>query len=73
MTRISYRNLHFPSSIAQKAVWMYVHFNLNLRDVEELLAERGIKVSYETIRRWVARFGPLMAKRMRQTRSAPHP
>tara|TARA_R100000789_G_scaffold75321_1_gene70928 strand:+ start:92 stop:481 length:390 start_codon:yes stop_codon:yes gene_type:complete len=44
-----------------------------LRDVEELLAERGIEVSYETIRRWVALFGPPMAKRMRQTQSAPHP
>ena len=51
MTQISYRDLHFPSSIVQKAVWMYVRFNLSLRDVEELLAERGIKVSYETIRK----------------------
>lgn len=73
MPQISYHNLDFPSSIVQKAVWVYVRFNLSLRDVEELLAERGIKVSCETIRRWVARFGPLMAKRMRQTRSAPHP
>lgn len=73
MAQTNYRNLDFPSSIVQKAVWMYVRFNLSLRDVEELLAELGIKVSYETIRRWVARFGPLMAKRMRQTRSAPHP
>lgn len=40
--------------------------------MEELLAERGVEVSYETIRRWVARFGPRMAKRMRRTRSAPH-
>ena len=54
MIQISYRNLHFQPSIVQQAVWMYVRFNLSLRDVEELLAERGIEVSYETIRRWVA-------------------
>jgi len=45
MTQISYRNLHFPSLIVQQAVWMYVRSNLSLRDVEELLAERGIEVS----------------------------
>ena len=50
MTQISYRNLHFPPSIVQRAVCMYVRFNLSLRDVEELLAEHGIEVSYETIR-----------------------
>ncbi len=73
MTQISYRNLHFPSSIVQQAVWMYVRFNLSLRDVEELLAERGIEVSYETIRRWVDRFGSQVAKRLRRSRGAPHP
>ena len=73
MTQISYRNLHFPPSIVQRAVWMYVRFNLSLRDVEELLAERGIEVSYETIRRWVDRFGPQVAKRLRRSRGGPHP
>jgi len=52
---------------------MYVRFNLSLRDVEELLAERGVEVLYETIRRWVARFGPQIAKRIRRTRTTPHP
>ena len=52
---------------------MYVRFNLSLRDVEEFVTELGIEVSYEAIRRWVARFGPPMAKRMRQTRSTLHP
>ena len=56
MNTISYRNLHFPSSIIQYAIWLYARFNLSLRDGEELLAERGIEVSYETIRRWVIRF-----------------
>jgi putative transposase len=73
MTQISYRNLHFPPSIVKQAVWMYVRFNLSLRDVEELLAERVVEVAYETIRRWVARFGPQMAKRMRRTRNTPPP
>ncbi len=48
MNAISYRNLHFPSSIIQRAVWLYARFNLSLRDVEELMAERGVEVSYET-------------------------
>lgn len=73
MTQITYRNLHFPPSIVQQAVWMYARFNLSLRDVEELLAERGVEVSYETIRRWVDRFGPQVAKRLRQFRGARHP
>ncbi|MBV1887189.1 MAG: hypothetical protein KUG61_08905, partial [Parvibaculaceae bacterium] len=60
MTRISYRNPHFQPSIVQQAVWMYGRFNFSLRDVEDLLAERGVKVSYETIRRWVVRFGPCL-------------
>jgi transposase-like protein len=59
---ISYRNLHFPSSIIQRAVWLYARFNLSLRDVEELMAERGVEVSYETIRRWLKRFGPAIAR-----------
>jgi len=73
MTQISYRNLHFPPSIVQQSVWLYVRFNLSLREVEELLAERGVEVSYETIRRWVAHFGPQIAKRLRRLRGAPHP
>jgi len=73
MTQISYRNLHFPPSFVRQAVWLYVRFNLSLREVGELLAERDVDVSYETNHRWVARFGPQMAKRMRQTRGTPHP
>ena len=55
MNTISYRNLHFPASIVQHAVWLYTRFNLSLRDAEALMAERGIEVSYETVRRWMAR------------------
>ena len=73
MNTISYRNLHFPSSIIQHAVWLYARFNLSLRDVEELMAERSVEVSYETIRRWVKRFGPQIARRLRSGRPRAHP
>ena len=49
MTQISYRGLRFPPSIVQRAVWMYVRFNLSLRDVEDPLAEHGIELFCETI------------------------
>jgi len=58
---ISYRYRHFPAPIIRHAVRLYCRFTLSLRDVEDLLAERGGEVSYETIRRWVARFGPEIA------------
>ncbi len=72
MTAISYRYCHFPPVIVQRAVWLYARFTLSFRDVEELLAERGIQVSYESIRRWVARFGPQIAHRLRHHRPRPH-
>jgi transposase-like protein len=52
MQKISYHRHRFPSEIIQHAVWLYFRFPLSYRDVEDLLAERGIEVSYETIRRW---------------------
>jgi transposase-like protein len=57
MNAISYRNLHFPPSIIQYAVWQYARFNPSLRDVEEHTAERSVEVSYEAIRRWIKRVG----------------
>ena len=71
MTRAPYRGFRFPKPIIQHAVWLYARFALSLRDVEDLLAERGITVSYETIRVWVARFGPLIARRLRRQRGRP--
>ena len=56
-----YRGLHFPAEVISHALWLYARFALSYRDVEELLAERGIQVSYETIRRWVGRFGEQFA------------
>ncbi len=72
MAPISYRYCHFPPSIIQHAVWLYARFSLSFRDVEDLLAERGIEVSYETVRRWVAKFGPQIARRLRAGRPRPH-
>jgi hypothetical protein len=57
--------------IIRHAVWLYLRFTLSFRDVEDLLAERGLDVSYETIRRWVLKFGPLFAKELRRRRHRP--
>ena len=61
-----YKRHRFPPEIIQHAVWLYHRFNLSTRDVEDLLAERGISVSYETIRNWCQKFGPKYAKRLRR-------
>jgi transposase-like protein len=52
-------------------VWIYLRFTLSYRDVEGLLAERGLDVSYETVRSWVLKFGPVIARRLRQRRPRP--
>ena len=57
MTPICYARHRFPPDVIRHAVWLYLRFTLSYRDVEELLAERGVDVSYETIRRWVLKFG----------------
>ncbi|TYB80806.1 IS6 family transposase, partial [Oceaniovalibus sp. ACAM 378] len=61
----------FPRSVIGYTVWAYHRFALSLRDVEDLLAERGITVSYETIRDWVNRFGSQFAAKIRRDRPAP--
>jgi transposase-like protein len=57
MTTISFARHQFPHDIIRHAVWLYLRFTLSFREVEELLAERGLDVSYETVRRWVLKFG----------------
>ena len=57
----------------QHAVWLYFRFTLSLRDVEEMLAQRGIDVSYETIRAWTVKFGPKIAANLRRRRLPPSP
>src|SRR5450432_218616 len=71
MQKISYDGYRFPPVIIQQAIWLYLRFTLSLRDVEDLLAERGIAVSYETIRRWVNHFGPMIAADLRKRRPKP--
>src|SRR6202521_1638148 len=61
----------FPAEIISHAVWLYHVFSLSLRDVELLLAERGIVVSYETVRRWCQKFGESFANRLRRRRPRP--
>ena len=62
----SYKRHRFPPQIIAHAVWLYYRFPLSLRHVEEMLLERGIAVSYETIRRWGKKFGPDYARRLRR-------
>src|SRR6202035_4620027 len=71
MDQLSYRRHRFPPPIIQHAIWLYLRFTLSYRDVEELLAERGLEVSYETARRWVLKFGPGFARRLRRSRPRP--
>ena len=71
MDQLSYRRHRFPPPIIQHAIWLYLRFTLSYRDVEELLAERGLEVSYETVRRWVLKFGPGFARRLRRSRPRP--
>jgi transposase-like protein len=69
---ISYNGCRFPPEIVQQAIWLYVRFTLSFRDVEDLLAESGIMVSYEAVRRWVNHFGPQIAADLSRRRSKPH-
>ena len=56
---ISFARHQFPPAIIRHAVWLYVRFTLSYHDFEDLLAERGLDVSYETVRPWVLKFGPI--------------
>src|SRR5919202_2306225 len=71
MPPLSYARHQFPAALIQHAVWLYLRFTLSYRDVEDLLAERGIEVSYETVRRWVGKFGPAFAQRLRRSQPKP--
>src|SRR5688500_6200886 len=73
MGKISFKRHRFPPDVILYAVWLYFRFTLSLRDIEELLASRGIEVSYETIRCWTIKFGPQIAKRLKARRSPPSP
>ena len=64
----SYRGYRFPPEIISHTVWLYHRFGLSLRDVEDLLAERGVTVTYEAIRQWCLTFGLDYARRLRRRR-----
>ncbi|MEP1230086.1 MAG: IS6 family transposase, partial [Litorimonas sp.] len=68
-----YSRYRFHPDIIRRAIWMYFRFNVSFRDVEELMAERGVDVSYETIRRWVDKAGTVYAKRIKSRAEAPSP
>jgi putative transposase len=72
MCPISYARHQFPPTVIRHAVWLYHRFTLSYLDVEELLAERGIDVSYESVRRWVLKFGPQFAAGLARRRPRPH-
>ena len=57
---ISFARHQFPPAVIRHAVWLYVRFTLSYRDIEDLLAERGLDISYETVRRWVLKLGGIV-------------
>jgi len=63
---LSYQRHRFPSEIISHAIWLYHRFCLSFREVEELLAERGITVTYETVRQWCQKFGPAYAQTLKK-------
>jgi putative transposase len=66
-----YKGFRFPAEIISHAVWLYFRFNLSYRDVEELLAERGVLVTYESVRQWCLKFGQTYANTLRRRRARP--
>ncbi len=66
MKPFSFKRHRFPADVIRHAAWLYFRFTLSLRAVEEMWAERGIEVSYETIRCWTVKFGPQFARRLKR-------
>jgi putative transposase len=64
-TALSYRGYRFPREIIAHCVWLYFRFNLSFRDIQEMMLERGVEVSYAAIRLWCLRFGAEYARRLR--------
>ena len=71
MRKISYDGYRFPQEIIQQAIWLYLRFTLSFRDVKDLLAERGVMVSCESVRCWVNNFGPTIAADLRRRVAKP--
>ncbi len=68
---LPYKGFRYPQEVISHAVWLYFRFSLSYRDVEDLLAERGILVAYETIHQWPRKFGQSFANRLRRRRARP--
>jgi putative transposase len=68
---VSYRGYRFPPEVISHCVWLYHRFTLSLRDVQELMLERGVEVTYETVRQWSVTFGPDYAAALRKRRPQP--
>ena len=73
MNPLCFKRHRFPADVIKYAVWAYFRFTMSFRDVEDLLAERGVLVSNESIRCWTLKFGPVIARNLRRTRPAPTP
>jgi transposase-like protein len=71
MQAVSYKRHRFPPDVIRQAVWLYFRFTLSFRDVEEMLAQRGIEASYETVRCWTLKFGQVIAQNLRRSRPKP--
>ena len=71
MSKLSFKRYRHKADVIRQGVWLYFRFSLSLRDVEDILAERGVDVSYEAIRMWVRKFGPQIARNLKRLRPAP--
>jgi putative transposase len=69
MRNLSFKRHRFPAEVITSSIWLYARFTLSLRDVEEMFAERGLDVSYETVRRWFLKFGPVIAANLKRALS----
>ncbi len=72
MDTISFKRHRFPPEIIRRAIWLYARFTMSYRDVEDLLAERGLDISYESVRRWFLKLGAPIARNLRPTRPIPN-
>jgi len=66
----SYKRYRYPSQIISHAIWLYHRFTLSFRDIEELLASRGITVTYETIRQWCLKLAPDLSRKLKKRQGA---
>ena len=68
MRQLCFKRHRFPPDVIRHSIWLYARFTFSYRDVEEMLAERGLDVSYETVRRWCLKFGSTIAANLRRAR-----